>query len=1317
MIGRSSATITVLACLFLMPALLNAAMVHDFDCVLCHLEYSDEEKPYMTYNVCLDCHYPGNEGTTYTKTDGAETNPITATFAAGDGSDLIGSNAAPGNQSSHFFAGASDSAPSVVAEPPSNFRFNLGWANGQVTCSRCHNPHGDTNNPKLLKLGDGTADTMCLDCHNDWNQSANHGKGSHPLHADYKSLVLSNLDSYNYPPNNFDTQGGIDLAEDTKVSCTSCHGVHFADSHASTADDKSATLTNGDGRLLKFDGPGSENPQKSLCQSCHNYYKHGATADTTLGCMECHLGHDQASGLNANYMLLRKQVTATLPKTGSEATVNIAYLTYPAGDSFDGVCLQCHDVPPSHDRPEGQDDWNDCLRCHDHSYGFAHGGPNCGACHGHEEGYEYEPGRFSVAQGTVQSHATHTENDDDDLRGPYIDCSACHDTDNYPYFKSGTDGNGDGLITLAETDVCDTCHSPDGAIDGVNDATLGAKTNWASGVYDGEVLPAAKQLWCITCHDDGTANSKADGSGVDAQPVGGDNSTTGFYVDGHGKGSAIDCSVCHDITSWHIDHSYTPIAVQTTGHRENQQAPNPTNYRFYPGKGMTLPYELFPSNPSYTLCYSCHDPNITMGATSNFRVDNWRGGIANLHSYHTGFATCVFCHDPHGSTSPAMYGTPGTWGGTNGPVQYLYLDSTSGKYKGLYDQSKWRNPAENKGLAQTGGYGCTVCHSPVDVDAGVGPTEGEYDGWYLRTYIPHSYSADNDTDNDTVIDSHDNCMTVANSTQTDSDGDGLGDACDNCPNDANPDQADIDGDGSGDDCDVCSDPDSDSLCSDNDNCSLVNNPDQTDDDADLVGDACDNCLGLFNPHQNDPDNDGQGSLCDVCPNDADDDIDADGVCGDIDNCRSTANTNQADSDGDQVGDVCDNCPATVNTDQADADDDDFGDACEIFCPAPGDPAWIVQTGTSAEDKYVALDSDPSGNIYLTGYSRGDFAAPVLGYADIVVSKYSSTGTHLWSRQFGTTKYEIPRDIAVDASGNSYTIGFTNYGVLGEQFYGGTSDMFVAKYDANGNQQWIKQIGTNSYDYGTAVSIATDGNILITGQTRGSLASTNLGEFGSYDTYVAKYDTAANLLWHVQLAEGSGEFAGGDLIQSAAGDIYLAAGSTLYRLNAAGSVIWQQSVGSFGQHPLAIDADGNLLVTGSATGNLFDESKGDNDFFLAKYDVDGNQIWAKQFGTAVVDQAYAVDTDSDANIYLTGYTYGDIAGQVGMYDVIVRKYAPNGNYLWTKQLGSTSHDYGTDLLIDASSNAYVTGSVSGLFGASAFGSTDAILFKIAVGGCP
>jgi hypothetical protein len=149
--------------------------------------------------------------------------------------------------------------------------------------------------------------------------------------------------------------------------------------------------------------------------------------------------------------------------------------------------------------------------CHPHLNGFGHGGAtpggDCIECHGHDAGYEYSAGEHSEGKGTYASHSTHTEDDSDDLKGPFIDCDICHDTNNYPYFKTGTDSNGDGKYVLSETDVCNNCHSPNGAFDGVDDAVIGAKNNWKDGVYTSPTLKTGKEQWCAGCHDDQPAYS------------------------------------------------------------------------------------------------------------------------------------------------------------------------------------------------------------------------------------------------------------------------------------------------------------------------------------------------------------------------------------------------------------------------------------------------------------------------------------------------------------------------------------------------------------------------------------------------------------------------------------------------------------------------------------------------------------------------------------------------------------------------------------------------------------------------------------------
>jgi len=177
-----------------------------------------------------------------------------------------------------------------------------------------------------------------------------------------------------------------------------------------------------------------------------------------------------------------------------------------------------------------------------------------------------------------------------------------------------------------------------------------------------------------------------------------------------------------------------------------------------------------------------------------------------------------------------------------------------------------------------------------------------------------TYQSLDNYDDDTLIDSEDNCPKFYNDEQADFDEDGVGDECDNCPTGENADQWDLDDDGVGDPCD-------------------------NDQDGDGVLDRLDNCPVSFNPGQEDLDENGQGDVCD-------DDIDGDRIANAQDPCPFDADpepdtdnelTCLGNTDGDLATDFfrgengterLDNCPGKPNDDQADMDLDGIGDVCD-----------------------------------------------------------------------------------------------------------------------------------------------------------------------------------------------------------------------------------------------------------------------------------------------------------------------------------------------------------------------------------------------------
>ncbi|MGA1874766.1 MAG: InlB B-repeat-containing protein [bacterium] len=225
------------------------------------------------------------------------------------------------------------------------------------------------------------------------------------------------------------------------------------------------------------------------------------------------------------------------------------------------------------------------------------------------------------------SHATHLGADP---KGILMSCTDCHTegklVDPCP---ACTRVFADGQ-TLAQTTVCDPCHSPAGVFDGLDDPAIGAKVNWPGGVYqqpDGLELKVGLESWCAGCHDDGPAVC----GGVSAPNVMGDNATYGYNVSGH----KITCTACHDVARTHIDGQ-----ARTYSHDSNPFDPDDQNnyqngYRL--AYSMTVPLPVGPlggSGPErFALCFTCHDYGQIMDDTAPFTTNFQDDGV-NRHRSH-----------------------------------------------------------------------------------------------------------------------------------------------------------------------------------------------------------------------------------------------------------------------------------------------------------------------------------------------------------------------------------------------------------------------------------------------------------------------------------------------------------------------------------------------------------------------------------------------------------------------------------------------------------------------------------------------------------
>ena len=198
---------------------------------------------------------------------------------------------------------------------------------------------------------------------------------------------------------------------------------------------------------------------------------------------------------------------------------------------------------------------------------------------------------------------------------------------------------------------------------------------------------------------------------------------------------------------------------------------------------------------------------------------------------------------------------------------------------------------------------------------------------------------------------------------------------------------------------------------------------------------------------------------------------------------------------------------------------------------PYEVAWTAQFGTSSQYGCYSVATDATGNIYVSGGTRGDLGEPNAGETDAFLSKFSSDGNMLWTTQIGTENADWGRSAAVSPLGDIYVSGWTSGDLGGPNL--GDSDVFLSKFGADGSLLWTKQVGTAEWDDSDAVAVDASGSAYVCGVTAGDLGGPNAG---SMDAFLCKFGADGDLLWTKQI--GTSAFEGSSYVDAgASGNIY------------------------------------------------------------------------------------------------------------------------------------------------------------------------------------
>lgn len=332
----------------------------------------------------------------------------------------------------------------------------------------------------------------------------------------------------------------------------------------------------------------------------------------------------------------------------------------------------------------------------------------------------------------------------------------------------------------------------------------------------------------------------------------------------------------------------------------------------------------------------------------------------------------------------------------------------------------------------------------------------------------------------------------------------------------------------------------------------------------------------------------------------------------------------------------------------------------------GTEVWTRQFGTASYDFATSISVDGSG-VYVAGSTQGTFPGQTSsGYEDAFVRKYDFAGNVLWTRQFGPA---TSQGISVAASG-VYVAGYTGDTLPG-QISLGLVDAFVRKCDLDdGHEIWTRQFGTADFDYAFGISVDASG-VYVAGETSGTLQGPS--NAGGQDAFVRKYDPDGNALWTRQFGTAGADMSAG--ISVAASGVYVAG-----------------------------------YTGGPLPGQT---SSGGQDAFVRTYGLDGNEVWTHQFGTTWDDFAWGISVDA-SGVYVAGWKLCTVPGTCATGDEVafVRTYDLAGNALWTRQFGSLLTSAKAGGIWVGGPGVYVAGYTYGtLEGQTSAGGVDAFIMKL------
>jgi len=373
----------------------------------------------------------------------------------------------------------------------------------------------------------------------------------------------------------------------------------------------------------------------------------------------------------------------------------------------------------------------------------------------------------------------------------------------------------------------------------------------------------------------------------------------------------------------------------------------------------------------------------------------------------------------------------------------------------------------------------------------------------------------------------------------------------------------------------------------------------------------------------------------------------------------------------------------------------------------GNCLWLKGGGGTKFDFVETLAMDRSGNLLLGGSFSGSMTFDSLTLSNYnldlltaFVIKFDNNGNVIWG-QSASGGMSTVSAVTTDQENNCYIGGYftccNSPTVFGDVEFTDPNcifELFVVKYDVNGNFCWGKQSSykprsdkfnpvhnlpeilpavpnlqsKESGRYGperflTGLAVDSQNNIYFTGNSHCNIS------FGSFDLNITH------------------------------GEVFIT------KMNNEGEFVWSKASSGAGPNSynalhqvssIKIDQENNILIAGTFGWRNGDPSfcdsiafgedillvdNGQQDIFLLKMDAAGNYIWAKNFGGTKNESVSDLHLDNSGNIYMSGsfagsFTFGSsqISTPESSMKILIGKCDQDGNPQWAEGVGDISGEY-------------------------------------------